>query len=1297
MKTNNKQDRTVLQTAWTWLSVSCVHCARLLWHFGVLIFVVAAVVITVFRFWLPALADRKAEVEEYLSRQIGQTVVIGEMAADWHGLYPALHARKLSLTDADGKQDARLSLGELRLDLDIVPLLQGKLVFREITLDNPLIHLSRAPDGVIYIGKFKAPPPKQSRLVLLFNQQKVNISGGKFIWHDYLLKEKEFTISEINLSMINLGRRHNVKGSVKLPANVAQQVSLDFDIRGKLLDVETWNGQFNTEINQLELSALPGIVNEKRLIPELSGSVTLNASMEWRKGSLEAVNGSLRGQDLLLPLGDYGTPVSIKSVEADVNLEHKGKSWIMVLENPYIGIAEKPWSAGRITGSYAADESSLLIEKVKLADLHPVLDALTSDNKIVELVKSLYPSGDASDASLTLFGPINKPHDFLYKMAVSNGSVDAYKIYPSATGLQANISITRTGGSVIAEGRQSRLVLDRVYDHPLRVDDLQATVNWNKGETSWHVDGRRLWLKNRDAEAVSSFVAEVPFDKSMAPRLQLKVDLINGNLSHADHYYPVRLMKPGIKKWFEQANFRGRLNKAKLEYEGTAKGFPVAGADNFDVVANIEAGSMNFASGWPRLTGIDADLLISENDLWIKGTARDLYGQKVSDSTVHLSQLARAGEQVINVSTGLQGELGKVVEFLQQGPLFRQSAFSEISLAGKGHGAMQLDVSIPLADASGTRVKGEYKTSGASLQLPDGSWLNSLQGKLDFTERSLSSSGLKGVMLGGPIAIKVNTLQAGQPPIVELKANGEAHANRMGPLLGDWIARELKGKTRWQGRMLFDTEKISLDVSSDLKGLASVFPYPLAKESTETLPLQLGVNFLPESSTQLAFSMPAFVNGKLYFSDDKQATELVGGCLLIGKSEISCAEKEGLSVALEQPVLDLDPWDIYLKKQPGDEGMPEVLTAMSAKLGTAFYAGVNMADIDLRFDRQQDGSWQGKVQGDRINGDLGFNWQRNSRWVNMQLDRLVWNEAEKEQTPAESPQQPDQFPRVKAVIEDLVFHNMKLGRMTLQGKPANSEWDMQLLKLERPDMKVTANGRWREQGGKQTSSFDVDFTSTDMLSTLSALDFNIDFDSELFRTTGKVSWPGAPYDYELGILNGDLQINSEKGRLSSVEVGAGKLLGVFNVENLRRRLLLDFSDLSEEGFAFDSIDADMSIKQGIAQIPKLIMPGPSATIRLEGQLGLVKQDVDMKMSISPAVGGNLAVAGFVLGGPAGGVVTYLASKAIKKQMDKTTNYQYTIKGLWEDPVVDKIQSSATVNNQPDERAEPVGQSVGTPR
>ena len=122
-----------------------------------------------------------------------------------------------------------------------------------------------------------------------------------------------------------------------------------------------------------------------------------------------------------------------------------------------IGIAGKPWSAGEVKAFYRADESSVHISKIKLADIRPVLDALTSENKIVQMVKALYPSGNASDTSLTLFGPIKKPHDFLYKMSVADASVGAYTMYPAATGLRANISVTRTGGSVIADAKNSRV------------------------------------------------------------------------------------------------------------------------------------------------------------------------------------------------------------------------------------------------------------------------------------------------------------------------------------------------------------------------------------------------------------------------------------------------------------------------------------------------------------------------------------------------------------------------------------------------------------------------------------------------------------------------------------------------------------------------------------------------------------------------------------------------------------------------------------------------------------------------
>jgi uncharacterized protein (TIGR02099 family) len=1212
------QETNLLADLWKWFSISCIHCARIAWYFGLTLFVIAVVAITIFRFWLPALVDRKAEVETYLTKQIGQSVVIGEMAADWQGLYPSLHARKLALKDASGKEDVQLSLDELRLDLDILPLLNGKLVFRQITLKNPVIHVSRSPEGEFYIGSFKTPPPKKGRLAMLFRQYKIAITDGRFIWHDYFLEEKEFVITDINLSMENKGRRHVFEGLVKLPESVMKEVSLKFDIFGNIPDIDTWNGKLNYKISELELSALPGIVNEHLALPIVTGNVSMEIMANWAGGMLEGSAGHIKGHDLLIPLGDFGSPFSVRKLDTDINFKRSGKTWLLAFENTLLGFTGKPWPTGRIQVSYSEGESSLHISKLKLADLRPVLDALTSKNKIVQLVKSLYPSGNASDVGLTLYGPLKKPDDFLYKMSVTDTTVNAYQIYPSATRLQANISVTKNGGSVVAEGKKSRIVLNRVYERPLRMDDLQANVSWKKEKESWQVEGKRIWLKNKDAEAVATFIATIPIDHTLPPLLKLNVDLLGGNLSKADNYFPVLLMQPGIRKWFEETHFRGRLNTAKLDYDGTVKGFPVVGARSFNVVANIGSGSMIFSPGWPRLTGVDADLVISKNDLWVNGTARDLHGQKVGDSIVHLSHLAESGKQVIDVVTDLHGDLGKVVDFLQSGPLFQGSTFQELNLAAKGQGEMKLSLSIPLANPADTQIKGEYRTAGASLQLPDDSWITELKGELNFTEQSLSSENLHGKKLGGPLFLDVETVKEGQPPVVEITANGEAHASHLEPLLGDWIAKELKGRTAWQGKMRFDEDKISLNVSSDLRGLSSQFPYPLAKQSEEKLPLQLDVDFLSDKKTRLVFSMPSFVNGNLFFSEEDQVTGLTGGCLLVGKNTASCTERKGITVTVEQAELDLDPWDSYIKMQEGDEGIPAVVANMSGKIDRVYYSKVDMADVDVSMDHQQDGSWRGKVDGERIKGDFHFKIDQSARWVNLRLKELVWKEAEEEQVTTEPALDPKDFPTLDAVIENLVFHKMNLGKMSMLGEPTENYWELQYLKLDRPEMKVTAKGLWRGGEGNQASNFEVDFTSTDMLATLIELDFDLDFESEVFRTTGNVFWKGAPYEYHLGKLGGKLNVHSDRGRLSSVEVGAGKLLGVFNLDNLRRRLLLDFTDLSKEGFAFDSIDADVSINEGIADISKLIMSGPSATIKLEGQLGLVKEDVDMKMSILPA-------------------------------------------------------------------------------
>ena len=509
-----------------------------------------------------------------------------------------------------------------------------------------------------------------------------------------------------------------------------------------------------------------------------------------------------------------------------------------------------------------------------------------------------------------------------------------------------------------------------------------------------------------------------------------------------------------------------------------------------------------------------------------------------------------------------------------------------------------------------------------------------------------------------------------------MHASGQAQVSELNPVLGEWITAGLTGSTDWQGVMHLGAGDPSLHVTSDLSGITSLFPAPLNKPAEEAWSTSMDAVFPAGQATQLAFSAGDRLFGNLSLPGAEQDDlPEINGCITIGPRRAECPSPKGLDLAVIQPQLETTQWLDYLGSgDDGDGEWPEFMTRVSAEIQQLIVSGVDMDNVALNLRRQPDGYMRGWIDGSKVSGKAGILWRSDRQQIELNLERLNWGKAAPGYAVSTGKPDPKTFPAFDVNITDLEFHGMQLGRMTLTGKPTELGWNLESLQLDRPDMKVSLTGRWRGSLKSHVSSFDVDFASSDMLATLAALDVNTEMDTEDFSTTGYLSWADTPFDFSLGILNGVLDIRAGKGSLDSVEVGAGRLLGAMNIDTLRRRLSLDFSDLFEEGFPFDKIEANMEIKLGQANVTTLLMPGPSATIRMEGRLGLVEEDVDMKMAISPALGGNLAVAGFALGGPVGGVATYIAQKAIQSQMNKSANYRYHVSGSWQDPVVDKLVS-----------------------
>ncbi|MBU0745080.1 MAG: AsmA-like C-terminal domain-containing protein, partial [Gammaproteobacteria bacterium] len=130
------------------------------------------------------------------------------------------------------------------------------------------------------------------------------------------------------------------------------------------------------------------------------------------------------------------------------------------------------------------------------------------------------------------------------------------------------------------------------------------------------------------------------------------------------------------------------------------------------------------------------------------------------------------------------------------------------------------------------------------------------------------------------------------------------------------------------------------------------------------------------------------------------------------------------------------------------------------------------------------------------------------------------------------------------------------------------------------------------------------------------------------------------------------------------KLGFGRLLGILSLQSLPRRLTLDFSDLTQKGFGFDTMDGNFELAGGNIQIKKINLDGPAASVKAKGRVDIKKQDYDITLNVVPKITSSIPVAATIVGGPIVGLLTLVADRAITTVMKKTSIYTYRVTGSW---------------------------------
>jgi uncharacterized protein YhdP len=286
---------------------------------------------------------------------------------------------------------------------------------------------------------------------------------------------------------------------------------------------------------------------------------------------------------------------------------------------------------------------------------------------------------------------------------------------------------------------------------------------------------------------------------------------------------------------------------------------------------------------------------------------------------------------------------------------------------------------------------------------------------------------------------------------------------------------------------------------------------------------------------------------------------------------------------------------------------------------------------------------------------------------------------------------PTSMPTLDIQIEDLMLRGKRLGRVEIEAVnadargprnavPANGsrEWLLQKFNITVPEASLRASGKWAaavEARPRRTEmNFRLDVQDAGAL--LARLGTPGALRAGAGHLEGQIGWHGSPLSLHYPSLQGQFQIRMGRGQFLKADPGVAKLLGVLSLQGLPRRLLLDFRDVFYEGFAFDTVQGDVQIQQGIASTRNLQIDGVNAVVKMDGSADIARETQQLRVLILPQLdaGGASVVAGLAIN-PVVGLTSYLAQWLLKSPLSRATIQEFTIDGSWSDPVVKRVDGT----------------------
>ena len=867
-----------------------------------------------------------------------------------------------------------------------------------------------------------------------------------------------------------------------------------------------------------------------------------------------------------------------------------------------------------------------------------------------------------------------------------------------------------------------------LFNQSMTIDNILGHVGFNLEPYGWGLtlSPMQIGIENNNFDLQAAIVSKTN-DTGNDIDLELFVNSKGISADLGLKWLPDAFMDQNLVGWLRNSIISGQAHDINLVFKGPASNFPFAdNSGKFLVNFNTKDLVLSFLPDWPAITEINSNIKFINEGMKAEIYSGNSNGVSLRQAEVSIPSFSVDDNIRLLIAGDVFSDSEPAISYLNASPLWPMlsGVFNIVEVDGPLEVSLDLDVLLSSQGDediyTGKVILGNDSYSNTIKLVPLDITLTEAMGELSFVDSYIKVDDLSGLWGGSPISIDI----IGQSDdlndyLLNINTQGQLSNNSLFDYIPLTVWSSINGATSFFSDTKVrissgDDYQVESSLTSDFVGMEWNLPNPLAKSASQSLPLRAmitGDGLTQEWRINSTLGRRARAN-LLLFNDSDDNYRWQGDVFLARTQSLFNSDEAQLFFNNRQQdklnlmtILSEFDWQKWEPILISNQESPNQKSGMNADLNLhmltdkfVFNNTISLDNAKLIIAKQDDSNIASidsggltanviipndfiKHQPGVANSIAKLFYQQKPLEINVEqvnITKFVSDSDFNSSVSSSSADNsvsiiPQQIPPFNLRISNLYTKDNSLGQLNASWRPHSVGGDLRDIDWRMSGNYLSGDLEWLNDGFGDITTFDAMLNSDDIGEFFKSLGTEMDIEDASASNEMVLTWDGPPWNMEWENTTGTISISLENGRITAegVEPGIARLLNLLSVSSLSRRLRFDFSDVFQEGFAFDYFLGNISLDEGIAYTTDTVISGPAALLTVTGSLDFPNTTMDLKVYILPNISGSLPLAlGIGLGNPALGALVFAVDTLVSSTVSELTRYEYTISGSWDEPDVD---------------------------